>query len=218
MSDVRNTVTAKVEYKTRLKIALNYVNRELLFPFHWLHIQMYRTGFTKFDKNCDWMCVEFLNFLATSLFRFCNTYSMHAQQTHTDTAIKITLSPQSLRALMAALYSLSINKIRPCAPFRALRGIRKQSATHGRIWYKLRETFTLHWKHRGQLKNRHVQQWKINEVALVGAPRRIWISQWFETGESGTMWSNKRVTTSCNSGLKRGSCCRNGRPAVITVA
>lgn len=52
-----------------------------------------------------------------SCFKCCNTHS-HNGPAHTHMnrySHKITLAPQSLSAVMPALYSLSINKISPCA-------------------------------------------------------------------------------------------------------
>ncbi len=92
-------------------------------------------------------------------FFFCFILAQHAHTTSTHTAIKITLSPQSLRALMPALYSLSINKIRPCA-FQGPAGNKKTVCNSQENLVQTARTFTLHWKHCAQVTNRHVQQWK----------------------------------------------------------
>lgn len=160
---------------------LDSVGDEFLFPLRYKHHTKI-DGLTELDRILM-MCPVLVSMCP--VFRFVGygfairtacTHTMGPEytQTHKAAAIKITLSPPSLCALMPAPYSLSINKIRPCA-VRALRGIWKQPAIHRRIWYKQREPSHSAEKHRARLKSRHVQQRKINEIASVGPKNQTMI-------------------------------------------
>ena len=125
------------------------------------HIQMY-------GPNKDIILVNVLSFLKLSclnLFVLQNNHHAHTRiHTPTHRALKITLSPQNICALMPALYSLAINKTDPCAILSPVGNKKTVSNSQENLVQTVR-MFTLHWRHQAQLKNRLVQQWKINEVA-----------------------------------------------------
>lgn len=184
MMDIRNTATRngwRTNTEPGFWIALKYVNGELLFfLFHYTH--NHRTDhFSMFIESGN----------NVNLLSGQNVQSHTHTQRYRPKEKSHSVHTVSVK-LMPALYSLSINKISPCASH-GPGGNRKTVCDSLENPPQTARTFTLHCK-TAELnwKNWRVQQQIINDVSLVcGASRRLTFASDLRTGDTRTMQSNE---------------------------